>query len=249
MLPRSGIIYYYDWVPHHPTPKEKPKTKSSTHASILGLMLFFISLGGLSSPYVYRLYLETNYKTLEVKKHIRTNLGYTPPARIEQVFNPLLAPDGASISPASTQFGLVIPKIGVNAPIIAHVDPSREADYQEALKTGIAHSALSYLPDAGGTVYLFSHSTNYEWFVDDLNAAFYLLKNLEQGDLATIIYQEKYYTYKIMEKRIVSPKAVSYLVPEANSNMLILETCWPPGSVTERLLLFAELVKPTTNVL
>ena len=49
--------------------------------------------------------------------------------------------------------------------------------------------------------------------------------------------------HRITDKRIVSPKDVSYLVPQTGKKSLILQTCWPPGSTTERLLLFADLVE------
>jgi len=92
-------------------------------------------------------------------------------------------------------------------------------------------------------VYLFSHSTNYAWFVKDLNAIFYLLKNLHTGDQIVLVYKEKVYTYALREKRVVSPTEVSYLAPVSGTRGLILQTCWPPGSTTERLLLFADLIQ------
>ncbi len=98
-------------------------------------------------------------------------------------------------------------------------------------------------------MYLFSHSTNYDWFVKDLNAVFYLLKNLTDGDLIVIYYKGRQYTYKLREKRVVKPTDVSYLIPQKGTRTLILQTCWPPGSTTERLLLFADLVEEQSAIL
>ncbi len=162
------------------------------------------------------------------------------------LFTPLTNPDGSAIVPVDTNFGLIIPKIGVNAKVIPAVNPANPGEYEKALTEGVAHASTSYFPDENGTVYLFSHSTSYDWFVKDLNAVFYLVKNLDTGDQIAIIYKGRQYTYKITEKKIVSPEAVSYLVPHAGTKNLILQTCWPPGSTTERLLIFADLVQDST---
>jgi LPXTG-site transpeptidase (sortase) family protein len=78
--------------------------------------------------------------------------------------------------------------------------------------------------------------------VKDLNAVFYLVKNLEIGDNVVIVYKGDRYTYKITDKKVVSPEAVAYMAPRAGIKNLILQTCWPPGSTEERLLIFADLV-------
>ncbi len=211
-----------------------------TLGQVVGFTLLALSLGGLTGPFIPALRLEAAYalaqtKTMEVKPPL--------PASPTLVLTPLVAPDGSPIDPVNRDFSLIVPKVGINAPVIANVDPGNPGEYATALKTGVAHASTSFLPDQDGTVYLFSHSTNYDWFVDDLNAVFYLLKNLDAGDLVVLYYKEARYTYRITHKRIVKPSEISYLVPEAGKKSLILQTCWPPGSVAERLLLFADLVE------
>lgn len=103
----------------------------------------------------------------------------------------------------------------MNANVIPGVDPSSKAGYIDALLAGVAHANTSFFPDQDGTVYLFSHSTNYDWFVKDLNAVFYLVKNLEADDVIVVLYKNKRYTYKITSKKVVSPKNISYLIPYA----------------------------------
>lgn len=164
-------------------------------------------------------------------------------------FDPLKTADGTLIEPVNKDFSLVIPKIGINASVIPAVNPTKPGEYLPALEQGIAHSSLSYFPDEDGTVYLFSHSTNYEWFVNDLNAVFYLLKNLEEDDLVVLFYKGNSYTYKITGKQVVKPTAVSFLVPQAGARRLILQTCWPPGSTSERLLIFADLVESSNGAI
>jgi len=208
-------------------------------------MLLALGLGGVLGPMIPTIRLESSYLISQAQSAITQKFNSQPPlpASAPVVFQPLVDGNGAPITPINEDFAIIIPKIGVNAPIIANVDPTKPAKYADALKAGVAHAGTSFLPDGEGTVYLFSHSTNYDWFVRDLNAVFYLVKNLDSGDTIVLLYNKKRYTYKITGKQVVSPKNVSYLYPGVGRRNLILQTCWPPGSTTERLLIFADLVE------
>ena len=259
-MKRSGIIYYYEW--HFKgTPVQPRKTETSRHhpslAGTIGIGLLALSLGGLLGPMTPFVRLEAGYRAVEAKAAIQTGwktladkftakprqhfASITAPAK-KVIFTPPTAPDGSVITPVDTDFGLIIPKIGVNAKVIPAVNPTDPGEYDKALLEGVAHSSTSYFPNENGTVYLFSHSTSYDWFVKDLNAVFYLVKNLDTNDTVVLYYKGLPYTYRITEKKIVSPEAVAYLVPHAGARNLILQTCWPPGSTSERLLLFADLI-------
>ncbi len=207
-------------------------------------MLLALGIGGIVGPFIPEIRLESSFLVSSLRKQVAQKQADAKPLpkSVPIVFTPLVGPDGAPIVPVNKDFALIVPKIGVNAPVVADVDPTKYSAYDKALTQGVAHASTSFLPDADGTVYLFSHSTNYEWFVRDLNAVFYLMKNLEKGDTIVIIYKGKQYTYLISEKRVVSPRDTSYLVPVVGTRNLILQTCWPPGSTTQRLLIFADLV-------
>lgn len=238
---------------------KKSKASPASWTRLLGISLVALALGGLTGPLVPVIRLESRYAVSRAIATINTwHAAWATPGRIDPkkvtvavetpqavpaVFSPLKNPDGSHIAPIDQEFGLVIPKIGVNAKIIPRVDPTKPGEYLPALLQGIAHASTSFLPDEDGTVYLFSHSTNYDWFVQDLNAVFYLLKNLEEKDQIVLLYKQKTYVYTITEKRVVAPSAISYLVPQTGTKKLILQTCWPPGSTTQRLLLFADLVE------
>lgn len=219
----------------------------------IGLGLLAFALGGIIGPLTPTVRLETNYWSQQItamlpNRHSNIIPKTSLPPAIPVVFNPLVTPDGASIDPINRDFSLIVPKVGINAAVIPAVNPTSPAEYGEALKKGVAHAATSYFPDENGTVYLFSHSTSYDWFVKDLNAVFYLLKNLNEGDLMVIFYKNKQYTYRLREKRVVSPSEISYLTGQPGKKSLILQTCWPPGTTTERLLLFADLVEEGQNI-
>jgi len=264
MINRTGIIYVYEditpsgetvSVPIEVTPdnleelvqiQEQPQTHTRGISSrTIGIGLLVMAFGGFVATNATKLRLDVAYKTHEAKLavHSLTNPTKPLPPSAPVIFEPLIDATGKEITPVNTEFSLIVPKIGINAPVIASVNPADTKSSNKALKEGVAQSATSFTPDQNGTVYLFSHSTNYEWFVKDLNAIFYLVKDLLPGDTIVVFYKGIRYTYELKEKRVVKPKEISYLVPEEGKKSLILQTCWPPGSTAERLLLFADLVE------
>lgn len=243
-MQQSGVIYIY---PGAGLTSATP-ARRFRWTKLLGVSLLALSLGGIVGPFIPAIRLESHYYLTQAKQIIyaaNDPVTMLPPS-VPVVFNPLQMADGKEIVPVNTAFSLIIPKIGVNAAVIPAVNPADPAAYDEALQKGVAHASTSYFPDENGTVYLFSHSTNYEWFIDDINAVFYLLKDLDPGDIIVIIYNNKQYVYKLADKKIVKPGEISYLVPQSGSKRLILQTCWPPGSISERLLIFADLIQETS---
>lgn len=261
---------------HRPQKPAQVRTTNHSWSHLLGLGMLALAVGGLMGPLTPRIRMETKYALLQTQRVIPAyksaakqlvadtintivsfRLPDSTPKQIASIakpmtpaaFDPLKTPDGASIDPVNKDFSLIVPKIGINAAVLPAVNPTKPGEYLPALQKGIAHSSLSYFPDEDGTVYLFSHSTNYDWFVGDLNAVFYLLKNLEEKDTIVIYYKGKSYRYEITGKQIVKPTEVSYLAPQAGAKRLILQTCWPPGSVTERLLIFADLVEESNEAI
>lgn len=243
-----GIIYQYQ-SPRSSRARKRgvSSPRFSGLTRVAGLALVALSLGGITGPLTPAMRLEATYRAKQAIQAIQAKQENPLPKSVPVVFNPLQTEDGASIDPASKDFGLIIPKVGINTSVIPAVNPADPGNYLEALKKGVAHASTSYFPDEDGTVYLFSHSTNYDWFVADLNAVFYLLKNLTEGDLVVIFYKDKQYTYRLREKRVVAPTETSYLIPQKGAKTLILQTCWPPGSTSERLLLFADLVETSSQ--
>ncbi len=223
------------------------KSRSMPLQAKIGAGILAASLIGMAVPWVNKAYMESYFIAKKASDVVEAAAGPTvsfaalPPA-VPVRFNPLITPGGDPIIPYSTHFGLIIPKIGVNAKVLEDVNPASRTEYNKALENAVAHSSTSHTPDETGTVYLFSHDTNYEWFVKSLNAIFYLVKELEVGDYIVVIYRDVRYTYRMTDRRVVKPTDVSYLVPDTSKKNLILQTCWPPGSTTQRLLIFADLV-------
>lgn len=153
-----------------------------------------------------------------------------------------------TIIPVSTEYGIVIEKINANAKIIPNVNPANESQYSKALTQGVAEALGSTKPGEVGNLYLFSHSTDAPWNIIRYNATFYLLKELEAGDRVVIFYKNRRYEYVVFDKIIASPKDISFITNRYDSPVLTLQTCDPPGTLFNRLIVRAKLVSNQDNV-
>ena len=141
--------------------------------------------------------------------------------------------------PADPEFSIVIPKIGANAKVLPNVDPADDKVYLDALKQGVAHASGTAFPGEEGHIFLFAHSTDYVWNVSTYNAIFYLLNKLEANDEINIFYKGRRHVYKVIKKEIIDPTQVEYLTRKTNKEFLTLQTCWPPGTTLQRMLVYA----------
>jgi len=153
----------------------------------------------------------------------------------------LTGPKEQILTPVDTEFSLVIPKIGASAKVYPNIDPASPETFLPILQKGIAHAKGTVFPGMKGNIYLFAHSTDNFWDVGRYNAIFYLLKDLSKGDEISIFFQGKRHNYIITDSKIAGASEVSYIVNANNKvkEQLILQTCWPPGTTFQRLLVFA----------
>lgn len=228
----------------------------------IGNFLVLFSIYGIAMTLGPAFYLEVFYR-FNQSRNLRYELAYKqspkiiePTGTVEELSIPTATPvpfinstffgqiaGGDKIEflqPVSTQFALVIPKIGANAPIIPNVDASDSKLYLASLKKGIAHALGTVFPGVNGNIFLFAHSTDNFWNVGRYNAIFYLLKELDRGDEVNVIYQGKRHIYKVVNRVIVNPSETQYLTKQTNFEQLTLQTCWPPGTTFKRLIIIAK---------
>lgn len=161
--------------------------------------------------------------------------------RQEDVFAGLLGSKQTTIKPVSTDYGIVIERINANATVVPQIDPANEQEYVRALQNGVAEAKGSTEPGQPGNIFLFSHSVDAPWNVSRYNAIFYLLREMEKGDRIIIFYKGKRYDYIVYEKTIAKPGDVSFLANRYNKPVLTLQTCDPPGTLLNRLIVLAKL--------
>jgi len=121
---------------------------------------------------------------------------------------------------------IVIPKIGVNAPIINGVG-------WEDLKKGVGHLPGSANPGERGNLYLAAHNDIY-------GEIFRHLEDLEVGDEYFIYAGEEEFRYVVQEKRIIGPTDVDVMLATTEP-VATLQTCTPYMVDTHRLIVIGEL--------
>ncbi|TSC90811.1 MAG: Uncharacterized protein CEN92_374 [Candidatus Berkelbacteria bacterium Licking1014_96] len=147
--------------------------------------------------------------------------------------------DLPQISFAEADFFLKIDKILVNAPVIPDVDGADKKVYFSSLQRGVAQMSGTAKPDEKGNVVIFGHSNYYE---SDLGAYKQVFKNLDElqsGDKIVIRYKNKDYNYAVVKQQKVAPDDIWVISAPYD---LTLITCWPPGTIEKRLIVFANKI-------
>ncbi|KKU63721.1 hypothetical protein A2972_02835 [Candidatus Amesbacteria bacterium RIFCSPLOWO2_01_FULL_47_33] len=139
-------------------------------------------------------------------------------------------------------YSINIPKILAVSKVIPNVDAGNTQAYMEALRNGVAEASGLAHPGEVGTTYLFAHSVGSRVDFARYNAVFYLLHKLESGDQVEVVYQKRMYKYVVEETEILPPSDLKFLVPQKEREILVLQTCYPPGTTWKRLVVVAKRV-------
>lgn len=193
--------------------------------SVLGFLFTFGPV--LSSEINYRFKKETKISSLPVvgfSSLLALNDGLVSQEILEKVPDP--------------EFSIIIPKIEAKAKVTANVDAANPKEYNQALKEGVAHAAGTVFPGMPGTIFLFAHSTDAPWNIRRYNAVFYLLRELEPKDEIIIFFEGKKFNYEVFEKKVTDLRQTDFF-KERGEEILVLQTCYPPGSTQKALLIFA----------
>ena len=137
------------------------------------------------------------------------------------------------------EFGLDIPNLKIQAPIIADVPGDDQNAYFKALENGLAHFEGTKKPGEGGLIFIFGHSSFYLLSAGKYKEIFRNLEKVKAGDEILVWYKNKEYKYRVFETKIVDPSDVSVL-KDTPTEQLSLMTCVPPGTSLKRLIVNAK---------
>lgn len=138
---------------------------------------------------------------------------------------------------------LNIPSLGIQVPVTYPVS-NKESDIQDALISGVAWYPGTALAGQIGNMYIAGHSSDNPWSKGNYKTVFALLPKLELGQEIQITDSAgRFYTYKIIETKIVSPKDFSVLIQPTDRFLLTLQTSYPLGTALKRYIVVSELVK------
>lgn len=207
-------------------------------ARIIGASLITTSIVGLIFTYGPVIKDELSYQVLNVTGSERqAQLEAIAEAnRISSVQNE------TEVLGVDSSFAIAVPKIDAVANVVANINAGSEEDYSAALKEGVAHARGTHFPGQGENIFLFSHSTDSPLNISEYNAIFYLLRKLETGDKVVVYFADKKYVYEVDYKVVTGASDTHWLYDNTDEERLVLQTCDPPGTTLNRLLVIAKPV-------
>lgn len=151
---------------------------------------------------------------------------------------------GDSVAPSETP-EVIIPKINVQIPVVYDNKDIAEASIQDSLEDGVVHYPTTVQPGQKGNSAIFGHSSNNIFNKGKYKFAFVLLHELVPGDTFYLTQNGKVYSYKVFKKQVVKPTETWVLgsVPDKTATATLI-TCDPPGTTTNRLVVWGEQISP-----
>ena len=171
--------------------------------------------------------------------------GLSEKSKLESKDAPNIAAQQSTDSdlPIDNNYNLIIDKIAVAAPVIINVDGNNKASYDKALEDGVAHLKGSASPGRNGNSFLFGHSSYFPDKPGNYKEVFINLNDLIPGDIFEIQTESGRYVYRITDKKVVEPNDVSVAAQNMSLKQMTLMTCWPIGTIEQRLVVVGELVE------
>lgn len=145
------------------------------------------------------------------------------------------------ISAVSEDFGLVIPILSINVPIIGDLNSIDKNIYERALsESGAGHMQGTKKPNEEGNTVVFGHSSS---LVSGPYASLFVnLDKLKSGDLIYLSYRGDLYEYKVESINSINKEEVSVVQSNGRKELTIF-TCWPPGTDLQRLVVKGKISK------
>lgn len=138
---------------------------------------------------------------------------------------------------------IIIPSIGVNAPIVLPEQLDLDV-MNNGLAQGVVHYPGSVLPGEYGNTFFFGHSTGLAVVNNQAYAVFNRLQELKPGNVVRLRYGTREYWYRVTSMKIKkADEAIVDLSPSKTKRLLTLSTCRIFGAKDNRFVLEAEFMK------
>lgn len=150
---------------------------------------------------------------------------------------------------------LLIPKLGLNVPVVTPTSEpllredwaALETEIQQSLEDGVVHYPGTARPGQAGNFFVTGHSSYYPGLPGDFKTVFARLGELEAGDEYWVYHNGDKHRYRVTEVKEVSPNDVSVLDQPTDRRLGTLMTCTPVGTTLRRLIVQAQEVDLLTG--
>lgn len=214
--------------------KKIPSTLNNTKAIITAIPEFFKNLPQETEKNTFaffdwtKMQLESSWPIFARETEKSQEAGQSALAQL------IATPDYATLP-----FYIEIPSLEIYEKVHANIDPNDPEEYEAALESGVAHARNSAFPGQEKLIYIFGHSTNGIWNVEAYNAVFYQIKDLAIGEKIILHLGNEQYIYEVSAQDVVASSEVNFVNDLKEENILLLQTCWPPGTSWQRLFVSA----------
>lgn len=151
---------------------------------------------------------------------------------------------------------LIIPKLGLNVPIVTPSNTNLlkqdwtalESDIQTSLQEGVVHYPGTAIAGQAGNFFITGHSSYYPFMPGKYKSVFARLHELSIGDEYWVYFGGDKHRYVVQSKEEVKPSDVKVLDQPSNQRLSTLMTCTPVGTTLRRLVLVSQEVDPVTGI-
>lgn len=217
--------------------------------AVLSNFLMMSGLGLITFTYAPIIYDESRYFVLHLRgnphnEYVINQMPIENPPPNKEEAEPEIE-NIVPLDPIDKNFSILIPKIEVNAPVVENVSTSKEKEYMDALRKGVAHAVGTSTPGENGNIFLFAHSSLNFWRLGPYATVFNLLNKLEKGDIIVLYYKDKVYEYAVFDQEVVPGWNTAPFEANYENSVVTLITCDPPGTTINRRVVKARLLNRT----
>ncbi len=166
----------------------------------------------------------------------------TTPSVLPDAFPSQVLPSNSVQFASNKPFSISIPSIGIVDLTITHPsDPYTQKGVLEPLQNGVGH--LFAYPGKGSKIMIYGHSSGYPWDLSKYTKIFRTINEVKEGTKIYVTYDGHLYVYQVSEKRTIPANDRTAFEPDEKGEQLVLYTCWPPDSISQRYLVYATPVE------
>ena len=151
---------------------------------------------------------------------------------------------------------LIIPKLGLNVPVVTPSNANLlkqdwsalETDIQAGLQDGVVHYPGTAVAGQAGNFFITGHSSYYPFLPGKYKSVFARLHELSPGDEYWVYFRGDKHRYVVQSRDEVKPSDVKVLDQPTDKRLSTLMTCTPVGTTLRRLVIVAQEVDPTTGI-
>lgn len=147
---------------------------------------------------------------------------------------------------AAADFAISMPSLGIEGLRVIHPTDLSQDGLLAPLDEGVGH--LFAFPGNNDKVLIYGHSSSYWWDRSEYTRIFRRINELNPGNQVYLTYEGKVYSYEVTGNIEIPARDDPLQYAQTEGEELVLYTCWPPDSISQRYIVFARFTGVTASV-